>query len=165
MAVTTNLQLTVNSTLTETLDLSTPRDSLVMNLSDALATGTSANQADVLWHDSRLLSATSEDLDLAGILTDGLGNTVTFVTVKAIVIHNTSTTATESLAVGGAASAQFVNWVGAADDEVNVGPDGVFLLWSPIDGYDVTATTGDLLKIDSGADNITYEIAIIGTSA
>ncbi len=165
MAVTTNLQLTVNSTLTETLDLSTPRDSLVMNLSDALATGTSANQADVLWHDSRILSATSEDLDLAASLTDGLGNSVTFATVKAIIIHNTSTTTTENLSVGGAASAQFINWVSAADDEIVIGPDGVFVLWSPIDGYAVTATTGDLLKIDSGADNITYEIAIIGTSA
>jgi len=48
---------------------------------------------------------------------------------------------------------------------VNVGPDGYLLVWSPIDGYAVTATSADILQIDPGANTIAYDIVIIGTSA
>lgn len=146
-------------------DLQDTKNNLKLNKGDTLATGTSANQADLMWHDTRTLTATSEDLDLAGSLTDAFGDTLTLVKVKMILIHNKSTTATETLAVGGAAANQFVNWIGNSSDIVNIGPDGLLLLWSPVDGYAVTAATGDLLKIDSGSDTITYDIVVIGTSA
>ena len=161
----TTLTLLLRGNYNKEFDLQDASNNLALNVGDTLATGTGANQADVLWHDTRTLTATSEDLDLAGSLTDAFGDTVTFVKVKGILIHNKSTTATEILAVGGAASNQLINWVANNSDIVNIGPDGVLLLWSPVDGYAVTASTGDLLKIDSGSDTITYDIVIIGTSA
>jgi len=161
----TTLSFILDALLVDSDDLNSTRGALSHPLSDTLATGTAANQADKMWYDSHSLAATSEDLDLAGSLTDVFGNTVTFVKVKAIIIHNKSTTATENLAVGGAAANQFINWVANASDIVNVGPDGILFLWSPIDGYAVTAGTGDLLKIDAGSDTIAYDIIIIGTSA
>ncbi len=162
----TKYDLKFSHTYTDSLDLSTITDSFSRTYTDTLANGTSANQADLIFHDSRTLTATSEDLDLAGVLSDAFGNTLTYVEVVGFAIKNTSTTTTENLAVGGAASAQFINWVGDATDIVNIGPDGIFFLWNPDNSaYTVTATTGDLLRIDSGADNITYEIIIWGRSA
>lgn len=146
-------------------DLSTPQDAATLDVSDTLANGTGSAQADVIWRDQRTLAATSEDLDLAGVLTNVWGATVTFVKVKTILIKNTNTSTTKLLAVGGAAATQFSNWVASVTDIVNIGPDGVFLLHSPIDGYAVGAGATDKLKIDAGANTITYKIVIIGTSA
>ena len=162
----TTLTLRLEGTYVNALDLSNVTDALSLNYSDTTADGTGLDQADIMWHDSRTLAATSEDLDLAGTLTGSFGTTVTFAKVKGILIKNTSTTATEILSVGGAAGNQFVNWVSATNDEINIGPNGVFLLFNPsAAGYAVTAGTGDLLKIDAGADTITYEITVWGTTA
>jgi hypothetical protein len=146
-------------------DMNEKRGDFLWQVIDALTSGTGSDQSDLLFWDTRTLTATSENLDLAGSLSDVFDNTLTFVKIKAIVIQNTSTTATENLAVGGAASNQFINWVANSSDIVNIGPSGIFVLWSPIDGYAVTAATGDLLKIDAGSDTITYKIVLIGTSA
>jgi hypothetical protein len=164
-SLTSKLALTLTGTYTDDLDLQDVACNLRHSINDDLANGTAADQADLIFHDQRTLTATSEELDLAGGLTDAFGNTLTFVKIKALLIHNKSTTATEDLLVGGAAANAFIDWVASATDIVTVQPNAVFLLWSPNDGYTVTAATGDLLKIDSGADTITYDIIIIGTSA
>ena len=54
-----------------------------------------------------------------------------------------------------------------ATDKINL-PASAWLKWvAPIDGYAVTAGTGDLLKIENsdGAATATYDIVIVGTSA
>lgn len=165
-ALTTKLTIKLACDYVDTLDLSTVTDDLDVDWSDSLADGTGKDQADELWHDSRTVTGASEDLDLAGSLTNGLGDVVTFVKIKTIMIKNTSTTAGENLSVGGAAANQLINWVGDASDKIVIGPDGLFILHNPAAaGYAVTAATGDLLKIDSGAATITYEIVLIGTTA
>jgi hypothetical protein len=75
---------------------------------------------------------------------------------------------TNNVLVGGAASNQFINWVGNSSDIVVVKPGGILFLYTPTDpGYAVTAGTGDLLKIaNSGAGTgVTFDIYIGGTSA
>jgi hypothetical protein len=129
-----------------------------------MASGTAASQADVLWADKRTLDATSETLDLAGMLEDAYQDTATFANVRAIYIGNKSTTSGEVLTIGGATASAWAGWVGDSSDTIPIGPSGCHLLYSPIDGYAVTATTGDLLKVDAGTATITYEIIIIGTS-
>lgn len=133
----------------------------------SMVSGTSDSQSDTVWSDTRTLTATSEELDLAGSLPAPLdpSGTVTFAEVTILAIRNKSTTSTEILAIGGAAANHFVNWVANSSDIVNIGPNGVMLLTSPIDGYAVTAGSADKLKIDAGADTITYDILIVGRSA
>ncbi len=161
----TTLTLLMTWDFTNALDLSTPRDKNTLTCSDSLGQGTGSAQADLVWHDERTLTGTSESLDLAGSLTNAWGSTVTFAKVKGILIHNTNTTTLKVLAIGGAVATQFVNWVANSSDIVNIGPDGLFLLWSPVDGYAVGAGASDILKIDAGANTITYDIVIVGTSA
>jgi hypothetical protein len=130
--------------------------------------GTTVNKADRLWQDSRTLAAsTSEDLDLAGGLTDAFGAAITFARIKGLFIA-AAITNTNNVVVGGASSNAFINWVGNANDVVNVRPGGILALIAPdVTAYAVTATTGDLLHIaNSGAgSSVTYEIIIIGASA
>jgi hypothetical protein len=135
--------------------------------SPEFATGTASYQFDRVWSDQRTLTATSEDLDLAGVLTSQLdGSTITFVEIGGILIYNTSTTA--ALTVGGAAANQaFTGLFAAATERLKVGPLGQVAWVSPIDGGGLTvvAGTADQLKIDAGAATITYQIVLLGRSA
>ncbi len=163
--LTTDIRFSLTAQYVDSADLNPNRGALPLTVEDALESGTTANKADLLWWDTRTLTSASEDLDLAGSLVDVFDNVLTFVKIIGIYIKNQSTTATESLAVGGAAANQFINWVGNSSDILNVGPDGILWVWSPVDGYAVTADSGDKLKIDSGSDTITYDIILIGRSA
>ena len=61
------------------LDNSTPNDPFTLTHAIAFAFGSGASQYDLVWHDTRLLAAgASEELDVAGGLTDAFGNTLTF---------------------------------------------------------------------------------------
>lgn len=168
ISLASQLALSIAWQYQNTLDLSTVKDHGVRQLDDALASGTGLDQADLVFHDKRTLSATSsESLDLAGGLTDAFGQSLAFARIKAITIRNLATTAGYHLEVGGAASNAFVNWVGDASDVLRIGPGGVMQLWNPsAAGYAVTAGTGDLLKINNpNGASLEYEIILIGASA
>lgn len=128
--------------------------------------GTTANKADLVWSaKGRSLAATTENIDLAGGLTDEFGNTITFAEITAIYIHNKNTTAGETLTIGGAGANTFLLFADATDKFV-IDPDGKFFFDSPSAAAKaVTAGTGDILLIDAGAATITYDIVIVGRSA
>lgn len=165
MAVNARLQLGLRSEMTGTADLSVPRDLLNYVFTQELTSGTSSGQVDISFHDTRTLtSGSSENIDLAGTLTDSFGQTVSFAKVKVLMIRNKSTART--LTVGGAASNGFTSWVGSADDTVKVQPGGVFLLVAPGTGYTVTSNTGDILKIANDAGSTCdYDLIVLGTSS
>ena len=133
-----------------------------------VASGTVASSMDLLYSATRTLAASaSEDLDLSGALVDTLGNTCVFADVRMICVVASSAN-TNNVLVGGAASNQFINWVGNSSDIVVVKPGGMLFLYTPTDpGYAVTAGSGDLLKIaNSGAGTgVTFDIYIGGASA
>lgn len=166
----TSLSVTLENVLRWTysspLDLSTPKDASSLDLGDTLANGTGDDQADMIFHDQRTLAATSEDLDLAGGITNTLtGATMSFAKVKALLIKVVTTGTGKKLTVGGASATQFIGPLVDASDKAEVGPNGILFWWSPTDGWTVGAGTADLLKIDAGANTIVYDIIIIGTSA
>lgn len=150
----------------KTFDSATINAPFSFSVSDDLADGTAIDQADMAWWDTdRNLNATTENIDLAGSLTDAFGATATFVKVKGILVHNKNTTAGETLKIGGAASNAFLLFDNATDI-YELGPDGVFVVWEPsAAALPVTASTGDILKMDAGSANITYDIVVVGTSA
>lgn len=168
MPLVSTLLVDFTATLTKALDLVTGEAPLRKRVSIPLASGTGADQADKIFSDQRTLTASAtEDLDLAGGLTDAFGDAITFARVKAILIFASAANANNVL-VGGAASNQFVNWVSDATDKIVVRPGGVFcLIAKDATGYAVTAGTGDLLRIgNSGAGtSVVYDIVIIGASA
>ena len=160
--------MTLSGTLTNPdMDLSTPEDSLSKTFRDTLATGVILDTADQMWHDTRTATGAVDDIDLAGGVTDGLGEVLTFVKIKCIAIFNNATTAAFNLAVGAAAANPLGGWVSdAASDEIIIGPGGCFLLWNPsLAGYACGAGASDVLRVDPGANEVTYDIIVIGTSA
>lgn len=135
----------------------------------SLVDGTAAGQGDLMWSDQRTLSASaSEDLDLAGVLTDAFGATVTFVRVKGIYVAAAAAN-TNNVVVGAASSNAWATLLNAAGT-VTLRPGGAFLAVAGVadaTGWAVTAGTGDLLKVanSAGSSSVTYDIVVIGASA
>lgn len=150
-------------------------NSYAFGYTKSLTNGTGANQADLLYVVQSTLSASSStNVDLAGSATDVFGSTITFARVKAIYFELTTATTATSVAIGGASSNGFANWISSAgtfgtdQPKVVVRNGGVFLLVAPdATAYAVTAGTGDILKLTNqdGSNVATYNLAIVGASA
>lgn len=148
-------------------DLGTP--SFVPTLSKTLAytNGTAADKADLLFMDERSVnSASNDDIDLAGVLADVYGSTITAAEIVGMIISSAAANTT-TLTIG-AGSNPWITWLAATGDGIKVPPGGVFCLF----GKDatalgaVTAGTGDILRVANGSGAAaTYEIAILGRSA
>lgn len=166
MAVTQDgkITLTLQSLLKDALDLSTVKDDLVYQLQVLLGNGSGANQANNVFHDQRTLAASAnEDLDLAGGLTNAVGDTLTFTKIKAVLIKaaagNTNNVQVTRPGTNGAPI--FL----AAGDGVVLTPGAFMLLVFPdANGVAITAGTGDLINVaNSGAGtSVTYDVVIIG---
>jgi hypothetical protein len=168
MPLTANVQLMVTGRLTGTADQGTPTFDFALSQTTALTSGTGANQADLMWSDTRTLSASAnEDLDLAAVLASVFGATLTFAEIVGVFIKASSGN-TNAVRVTRPASNGFPLFV-AAGDGVDIGPGGFFSRFAPdAAGIGaVTAGTGDLINVANGGGStpVTYEIVILGRSA
>jgi hypothetical protein len=168
MALTTELYLKLTATLTATADLLTPQAPLVLANFTTLASGTGDHAADMMWSDTRTLSASAtEDLDLAGSLTGHLGTgTLTFARIKLLYVAAASGN-TNNVNVTSPASNGVPLFL-AAGDGIPVKPDGKFVWIAPdATGIAVTASTGDLITFTNSSSGtaVTYDVVIIGASA
>jgi hypothetical protein len=167
------LTATITSTqvgATTALDLGTitGATALVTQTRDLiLADGTGAGLADRMFSDTRTIVASSnDDLDLAGVLTDAFGATLTFARVKGIYIAAAATNTNNVLI--GAGTNPFINWLNAAGI-ITLRP-GAFTMFgvgaADATGAAVTPATGDILRIaNSGAGTtVNYDIVIVGAS-
>jgi hypothetical protein len=154
----------ISGTNAATSGLTSPAETLALSASWSPANGTATQQASKVWVSQRTLSASSsESLDLAGVLTDSFGATLTFATVKAVYVKAASGN-TNNVEIGGAASNQ-VPLFKDVSDIVVVKPGGAFMWFAPGTGATVTAATGDILKAanSSSGTSVTYDIVIVGT--
>lgn len=143
--------------------LSTPSEDCSYNIAQALANGTGVGEAQYFYSRRLSLAGAAQTLDIYGGLTDGLGATLNFATVRALIIHNRSSTTGHILTIGNAASNQFAGFLGAVDDTVILRPGGTIVLLAPRDGYPVTQAAADLLKLDPGANTFDVDVIIVGT--
>lgn len=159
------LKMVLAAFLVNGTDLSEAKDQINTAIARSLSYGTGADQINQAWHDRRTIAASSsEELDLAGGLTNSFGATVTFAKVKLIIVV-ASDGNTNSVVIGGASSNAFLGPFGDATDTIRIGPNGLFVACSPdSNGYAVTAGTGDKLKIanSSSGTEVTYDIYIFG---
>jgi len=130
----------------------------------ALAYGNGYARADIAFSDIRALGpSTNESLDLAGVLTDAFGQTITAAKVKAIEIENPEASLS-TITVGGAASNTFNGPFSGPTFTIDLKPGDKAVFVSRT-GWIVTATTGDLLKVANGAGGgVSYIIKIIASS-
>lgn len=163
--VTADVSGMVQGTYAGANDLGSVIFSVQQKALNRLSPGTAAGQADKIYSKTRTITASStENLDLAGVLPDPFGVTLTFVKVKAVYVAAAAGN-TNDVCFGGAASNTFA-FLADVTDVVCVKPGGFALITNPV-GWTVTAATGDLLKVaNSGSGtSVTYSVIIIGTSA
>lgn len=163
--LTTTIRVSVSGQQTNPLDLGTAAAPFDDALLVSLANGTAANQADRVFTDRRTLGASgAEDLDLAGVLVEAFGGTLTFAKLKAIIVKaadgNTNDVQVTRPASNGAPLFM------AAGDGIPVKPGGAFVWVAPGTGITVTAATGDLVTFTNsgGTTSVTYDVILVGTS-
>lgn len=112
------------------------------------ANGTGQYQIGNVYSDrSRTINTTTASLDLDG-LTDFQGaSTSTFNNVKFLFALNQSETG--DLIIGGG---DWATMFGDSSDKVKVKPKGMLLAVAPLDGYAITASTGDVTALETTAD-------------
>lgn len=171
MALETKVRASVRAKLTGTNDFGGPNYTPELMAVIDLASGTGADQSDLIFADERTVaSGANDDLDLAGVLASSLGATLTFVNITAILLVNKprSGTNTTNLTIGGGTN-PFVGFLGGTTPTIGpIRPGGVVLLsCGAATGIGaVTAGTGDILRIaNSAGASATYQIVIVGRSA
>lgn len=168
MAVTADLGLSAGVYQTKTQDLTTSEDQLAFRRGVHLSSGTGAGKADKVFHDQRTLAASAtEDLDLAGVLTDAFGAVITFAKIKGLYIS--AAAANVNNVIVGAGTTPWVTLLNSTGT-ITLRPGASFGAMAGVadaTAYAVTATTADILKIaNSGAGtSVVYDIVIVGTSA
>jgi hypothetical protein len=165
MALSSKISVSIAGMLTNQLDLSTPVDQLDLGIVLRLSTGTGSGQADREFHDVRTLTTgATENLDLAGVLTDPLGAALTFATVKGLAFVGDAGNTT-NLTIGNGTN-PFIGPFGAGTHTHDLRPGGIYMAIAPGTGWTVTAGTGDIIKVTNAAGaSATYKVYILGTSA
>lgn len=162
--LTTQMILKFLATGTKAFDLDTADDPLAVDWTQLLSSGTGANQASNMFHDTRTLTAAAtEDLDLSGGLSNVFGVSLVFTKIK-LLAFKAAAGNTNNVNIQRATANGFVTFL-AALDGVALRPGGVLLLTAPdVNGMAVTAGTGDLLTITNSAagTSVDYSVLIIG---
>ncbi len=143
----------------------------VISKVQSLTDGTTANKADLLYVGNRTVaSATNDDIDLAGSLSDFFGATITFAEIVAVLVINQAadgTANTTDLTIGNVTNG-FEGFLSSSGTVGPIGPGGVFFISTPDAGGlgTVTASTADLLRVaNSSGASATYQICVLGRSA
>lgn len=163
MAISATVRAEVTGSSTSVQDQGTASFPFALTYTKSLTDGNAANQIDRVFTDTRTLTASAtEDLDVAGVLTNVYGATIAAAKLKGIMVKASSGN-TNNVNVTRPAS-NGVPWMLAAGDGFPVVPDGVFLWLAPsAAGITVTAATGDLITFtNSGAGtSVTYDVALL----
>lgn len=166
MAVRSTLQLLLKVDETGTADLgAVPTSSSLLDFYREMTNGVASGMHDLVFADTRTITG-NDDLDLAGALAQTFGGTLAAAKIVGLFVRNRSLVAGEKLIVGNAIANQFFSGLfGGNAHTIDVKPSGILVWYSPIDNAVVTAGTGDILRIASGAVSVTYDIIILARSA
>lgn len=156
MALNAQITLSILAHETSSGDISRTLRATPVSYALSLTDGTGANQAQVVWSDSRTLSGSPDTLAL-GSLTDDRG-TVTFTAIKVIYIKNNGN-ATMLWSDG--------TWGGGPFDDissspVSIRPGGVLAIAAPdASGFSVDVGSQTIV-LSSASSGVAYDIALIG---
>jgi hypothetical protein len=156
-------RVTMTPTWSEDLDLTAIVDRTNVSLSTAFTDGTGNDQADAYWRDTiTIAAAATTNLDLRALSRQLMGGTATdtFAKVKILAIYNKATAGT--ISVGVSVSDR---WTALAGGSITLGPQGVFYVTYPGDGYSTGASDKVLAITNNGASAADIDIYIVGVHA
>ena len=166
-------QATITASLNALLEanpggIGTPAHQVLFAPNFAFTDGNGASQISRIWTANRTIAASgNDDIDLNGLLVDGIGQTLSLLRVRALFIRAAAAN-TNNLVVGPAPTNGFVTPWGAATHSNTVRPGGLLVMVAPdATGFAVTAATADLLRVTNGGagSTVNYDIAILGCIA
>jgi len=162
-----SIALTFAGALQTALDVGAAEYKFTSGKSIALSNGTGAGQADKVFVDTRTIApSANDDLDLAGVLVDGLGVVITFARIKVILVIAADAN-TNNVVVGAAAATVFTGPFGGATMTAHARPGGILAFaCKDATGWPVGAGATDLLRVANSAagTSVDYTICLIGTS-
>lgn len=129
--------------------------------------GTASSQINQIYVGRRTLALATltDDLDLSGSLTNWAGETINFTNIKLALVYNECEAAGENLWIGGGGSNSWIAPFAASSTfKDTIYPNGIWHRTAPLDGFTVTAGSGDILRIKhvGVSRNITYVIILLG---
>ena len=162
-----NLQVILKSTFTtDDGHLDTPSAVITKSITDTLADGDGSGLAEAPWSISMVASDAGTTYDFFGGLSDVYGNTISWKSIKGLLIHNTSTSTGEYIDVFG--SAQHLEYITGATDECRVFPEGILLMWSPGAAADCPSpgagVADELLITAAAGKSPVIEIVVFGVN-
>jgi hypothetical protein len=162
-----DLRVRLDVTSLSSLDFRSAVDQVLLTWDLLLSNGTGAQQANQVWSDRRTLGpSATENIDLAGALTNAFGVTLTFTRVKLLMIKADAANNVANLVQVTRPAANGVPFMMAASDGFALAPGDWDIRASPgATAIPVTAGTGDLITItnSAGTNSVTYDIVIVGT--
>lgn len=146
---------------TKALDLDSVVDPLSASAGITWTFGTGANQANLLWHDSRSTDATGETIDIyaGGVEKTAFGTLLTMEAIKLLYVKNTH--ATLVLKVLGTATTA-IGICSDPSDIIEIPPGGSLLWMCPTAAGIVTTTNKNLKFASKTAGTITYDVVLLG---
>lgn len=137
----------------------------VVSYDEVFTDGTGAgNVGSVFYDDTRPLNATSEDLDLAGGLTDFQGAALALNNLKVVYAENLDGDAGDTLKLKTGSANPVTGLLGGTSPELTIYPGG-FLLWvTPDEAPAVTGGSADTIAFET-ADNSNYRLLLAGDNA
>jgi len=158
MAATVRIKLDIEIVESYTGDLGNPGKTHRVSKDVVFVSGNGSSQFNKVHSDiNSVASGSAQDYDVAGGVTDAQGAAITMAKLGMIYAENRGTTSGDMMYLGGDANS--VPVFGAVGDFVKIGPQGFALVVNPVDGWTVTATTGDIIEINH--QNGTYDHAVI----
>lgn len=145
-------------------DLASPSFTISESYEQVYDDGTAAEQAQVIFADTRTIAATSSsNIDLAGGLPHPLGGTIAFTAIKELLIVAAAAN-TGNLLFGEGVASAFVGPFGASAVGLEVPPGGILHLRNPgATGWAVAAGSADVLAAENlGAGSADFDIIIVG---
>jgi hypothetical protein len=160
MPVSADFRIIFNALQTGSHDLGTPALPATFDKLVQLTNGVGNGQADLFWGDERTLAASAtEDLDLAGVLTDVFGAIINGVKLVAMVVEANAANVND-VVIGAATNP--IPLFGGTSGTLAIKPGGAMALIAPqaAGQLTITAATADRLKVaNSGAGTaVTYKV-------
>lgn len=177
-SLTSTVECIVSWNFANARDNSTVKDASKLRHYKSFTAGSGDSQLQQMWHDRRYVTTASgtDDIDLAGALTNVFGTSITFTAIKTLMIENLGVptagleggtytpTSGEDLIVGAAGAGEWNNlFDGLSSGKIHVKSGGVFVISAPLDGIAVAAGTNDILRVShDGTQDIVYKIVVTG---
>lgn len=163
MATTVRIKLEIEVAETYTGDLGNPGKTHRVSKDLVFTSGNGSSQFDKVHSDiNSVASGAAQDYDVAGGVTDAQGAAITMSKLGMIYAENRGTTSGNMMYVGGDANS--VPFCGNALDFIKLGPQGFALICNPVDGWTVTATTGDIIEINHNSGTYDHAVILAGRS-